>query len=493
MKTEIMLSEEATLDPQDWTSIRTLGHQMLDDMLDYLQSAGQLPAWKKPSAYAVGSMNQPLPEQSQEAASVYEDFFNQVLPFNNNNVHPRFWAWVQGGGTPMGMLADMLASGMNSNVSLGDHMAMYVEKQVIGWAKEMMGFPSEASGILLSGGSLANITALVVARNHFNKTIRAKGLQSVQSQLIVYGSSETHNCAIKGIEVIGIGNDNFRRIPIDENYRIKTDELKAAIEADIAAGLTPFCIIGNAGTVNTGAIDPLTELSAIAKAYGCWFHIDGAFGAIPKILPEFQQQLAGIELADSLAFDYHKWLYVNYEVACVLIRDADAHRNAFTVQANYLVTHERGLSAGPEAFSNLGMELSRGFKALKVWMSLKENGMQKYRQLVRQNIRQAEYLANLIRLEDNLQLMAEVSLNIVCFRYATSQHTDDELNHINKEILMRLHEEGIALPSYTLLNGKYVIRAAITNHRSRLADFDALVNAVVSIGNDVAPTIKIND
>ncbi|MBO9632828.1 MAG: amino acid decarboxylase [Chitinophagaceae bacterium] len=485
MKTEI-LPEGSTLDPQNWDSIRALGHQMLDDMIDYIQSSGQRPAWKKPSAYAMASMQQPLPEISQDAAHVYEDFFTQVLPFNTNNIHPRFWGWVQGGGTITGMLADMLASGMNANVSIGDHMPMYVEQQVINWAKEMMGFPSTASGILVSGGSLANITALIVARNHFNKSIRRKGLQSVSSPLIVYGSAETHNCAIKGIEVVGIGSDNFRKIPVDEHYCIRLDELTRMIEEDRAAGHTPFCIIGNAGTVNTGAIDPLTELADIAKANGCWFHIDGAFGAIPKILPEFQEKLKGIELADSVAFDYHKWLYVNYEVACVLIRDAAAHREAFAIAVNYLITHERGLSGGPDPFSNYGMELSRGFKALKVWMSLKEHGMDKYRQLVRQNLRQAQYLAELITMESMLELVAPVSLNIVCFRYTTPSSNNDELNHINKEILMQLHEKGIAAPTYTILDGRYVIRVAITNHRTRLTDLDQLVKAVIQIGNEVA-------
>lgn len=481
-----ILSEESTLDPQNWDTIRALGHKMLDDMIDHIQSSGQRPAWKKPSSYAMASMQQPLPESPQGASNVYEDFFTQVLPFNTNNIHPRFWGWVQGGGTVTGMLADMLASGMNANVSIGDHMPMYVEQQVVNWAKEMMGFPSTASGILVSGGSLANITALIVARNQFNKNIRRKGLQSVSSQLIVYGSAETHNCAIKGIEVVGIGSDNFRKIPVDEHYRINLDELTRIIGEDRAAGHTPFCIIGNAGTVNTGAIDPLTELAGIAKANGCWFHIDGAFGAIPKILPEFQQILKGIELADSVAFDYHKWLYVNYEVACVLIRDAEAHREAFAISVNYLMNHERGLSAGPDPFSNYGMELSRGFKALKVWMSLKEHGMDKYRQLVRQNLRQAQYLAGLIKTEGTLELVAEVSLNIICFRYTTPSANNDEHNRINKEILMQLHEKGIAAPTYTFLNNKYVIRVAITNHRTRLTDLDQLVKAVIQIGNEVA-------
>jgi aromatic-L-amino-acid decarboxylase len=485
MKRERVELEEETLDPADWSSMKELGHRMLDDMFDYLQSSRQRPAWKKPTKYALNSMEHPLPQFPQDASEVYEHFFTQVLPYNADNAHPRFWSWVQGGGTPLGMLADMLASGMNSNVSIGDHMPMYVEKQVLDWSKEMMGFPKEAGGILVSGASMANITALVVARNHFRKEVRKKGLQSVTEQLVMYGSAETHNCVLKGVEVIGIGSENFRKVPVDEQYRLRVDELQRMIKEDREAGLLPFCIVGNAGTVNTGAIDPLEEMAAIAKAEGLWFHIDGAFGAVPKILPEFADRLKGIELADSLSFDFHKWLYVNYEVACVLIRDVNIHRDGFATAVNYLVQHERGLSAGPESFTNFGMELSRGFKALKVWMSLKENGIRRYQQMIRKNLQQAQYLAELVKQSSNLELLADVTLNIVCYRFNPGGLNNEELNIINKEILMRLHEQGIAAPSYTLLNGQYAIRAAITNHRSQQEDFDILVEHTLRIGKEL--------
>jgi glutamate/tyrosine decarboxylase-like PLP-dependent enzyme len=431
-------------------------------------------------------MQQPVQQTGSEAVDVYQEFFTKVLPYDLNNVHPRFWGWVQGGGTPFGMLADMLASGMNSNVSLGNSMPMYVEKQVIDWSKQMMGFPTTASGLLLSGASLANITALIVARHHANRDIKTKGLQAVKGPLTIYGSSETHNCVLKGVEVIGIGSDNFRKVPVDDNYRIRIDELKRMIAEDRKAGYHPFCIVGNAGTVNTGSIDLIDELVAIAREENLWLHVDGAFGAIPKILPEFENELKGIEQADSLSFDFHKWMYVNYEAACVLIRDANVHREAFASAVNYLSLHERGLSAGPDGFNNYGMELSRGFKALKVWMLLKHYGLEEYRALVRQNLQQAQYLAELIQNQPSLELLAPVPLNIVCYRYNRGNGSDKELNSLNKEILMRLHEQGIAAPSYTMLNGRYAIRAAITNHRSRFEDFEALVKATVRIGNEVA-------
>jgi glutamate/tyrosine decarboxylase-like PLP-dependent enzyme len=300
--------------------------------------------------------------------------------------------------------------------------------------------------------------------------------------MMIYGSTETHNCVLKGVEVIGIGSDNFRKIPVDSNYRIRTDMLRQRIREDREAGLLPFCLVGNAGTVNTGAIDPIDELVTIAKEEGLWLHVDGAFGAIPKILPEFNEQLKALEQVDSLSFDYHKWLYVNYEVGCVLIRDEIAHREAFATAVNYLALHERGLSGGPENFTNFGMELSRNFKALKVWMSLKEHGIEKYASMVRKNLQQAQYLVELIGGEPHLELLADVTLNIVCYRYNPGDRSEEELNIMNKEILMRLQEEGIAAPSYTLLNNKYAIRAAITNHRSRRADFDVLVRETLRLG-----------
>ena len=476
---------EHSLDPADWEALRLLGHRMVDDMMEYLRTIGEKKAWEKMPDEVRSELQQPLPRTPQDTTKVYEDFLHTVLPYNKNNIHPRFWGWVQGGGTPFGMLADMLASGMNSNVAIGDHSAMYVEQQVLDWSKEIFGFPSSASGILTSGASIANITAMVVARNHFHTSIKQKGLHAVQGQLTVYGSAETHNCAVKGIEVIGIGSDNFRKIPVDAGYQVRTDLLKAAIKKDRQAGLIPFCIIGNAGTVNTGAIDDLEKLAAIAKEEGLWFHIDGAFGSVPYILPEFKDRLKGLELADSLSFDFHKWFYMNYEVGCVLIKNAEAHRAAFATPVNYLMKHERGLSAGPETFSNYGMELSRGFKALKVWMLLKEHGMEEYARQVRQNLQQAQYLAQLVKEDNELELLASVPLNIVCYRWNPGHISEEALNAINKEILMRIHEDGIASPTYTILEGKYAIRVAITNHRSRLEDFKALAEATGHIGQQL--------
>ena len=378
----------------------------------------------------------------------------------------------------------MLAAGMNSNLGIGDHSAVYVELQVIRWIKEFLGFPAEASGILVSGGSMANFTGLTVARNNIpDMDLRIKGLFESPSRLMIYGSVETHSSIQKTIETLGLGSGSFVKIPTDSNFRIDVKLLKEAIEKDRKRGRIPFCIIGNAGTVNTGAIDPLHQLAAIAKRENLWFHVDGAFGAFAAVVDEFKDEVKGIEEADSLALDLHKWMCMPYEVGCVLIKNRKLHRKAFHISTPYLLSHERGLPAGPDSFNHYGLQLSKGFNALKVWMSLKEHGSEKYRRIIRQNIAQAAYLAHSIEANEELELMAPVSLNIVCFRFVHPDLSADELNFINKEILMMLHESGIAITTYTILNGAYVLRVANVNHRSRKRDFDMLVQETVDAGN----------
>jgi aromatic-L-amino-acid/L-tryptophan decarboxylase len=477
-----ILEKEETLDPENWEQLRQLAHSMVDDMMSHLQTVAERPVWVKTPDDVKTFLNQPLPQQPTDTSQVYDEFKQYILPYNKGNVHPRFWSWVQGTGTAFGMMADMLASGMNPNNTIGDHAAMYVENQVIDWCKQMMGFPVEGSGLLVSGGSLANITAIITARNWFEESIRKQGLYTVNGQLTMYCSTETHNCIIKAADAIGIGQDNLRKIPTNDQYQIDIQKLKEQLTADRAAGFVPFCIVGNAGTVNTGAIDDLATLRQMATEQNMWLHIDGAFGALAKLVPAYQTQLKAIETADSVAFDLHKWMYMNYDVGCVLIRCQKIHRNAFTVSANYLLNHQRGLSAGPDPKANYGLELSRNFKALKVWMSLKEHGIEKYARLIEQNIAQAYYLENLILKNPDLELLAPVTMNIVCFRFNPKNKIIENLNDFNKEILMQLHEQGASAPSSTLLNGNYAIRVANVNHRSRKPDFEALVADVVRIG-----------
>jgi aromatic-L-amino-acid decarboxylase len=474
---------DQNLDPKDWEAMRALGHQMVDDLIDYWAGIREQKIWRPIPEEVKEVFDQPIPEQGQSPEEVYREFKENIFPYNKGNVHPRFFAWIQGTGTPMGTFGDLLASGMNPNTAIGEHSAMYVDRQVVNWCKELMNFPTEASGILVSGGSMANITALTVARNSFGEEkIRQKGLKAASGQLLIYCSVETHSCIQKAAEIIGLGTDAVRKIGVNERFELDVQLLKAQLEEDLQAGFLPFCLVGTAGTVNTGAIDPMVELLEISRAYGLWFHVDGAYGALGKLDPNYADALRAIEEADSLAFDLHKWLYVPYEVGCTLIRDAKKHRDSFAITPNYLLQEKRGLSGGLDSINNYGFELSRGFKALKVWMSIKEHGRAKYAAMIAQNNRHAAYLAELVEENPYLELMAPLSMSITCFRMIQPGWGEEALQALNKEILLRLQEEGIASPSSTILNGKYTLRIANVNQRTQREDMDLLVREVLRIG-----------
>jgi aromatic-L-amino-acid decarboxylase len=486
---------EETLDPQDWDAMRALGHRMVDDMLDWLESARERKVWQPVPAEVKAYFQQPAPTAPTPPAEVYADFLERILPYPMGNIHPRFWSWVMGNGTALGMLAEMLAAGMNPNLGGGEHVGIYVERQVIDWTKELLGFPADASGLLVSGASMANLVGLAVARNtraYFD--LRKVGLQGCTGRMMVYTSSEAHSSIQKAVELLGLGSDSLRLIPVDGAYRIDVPALERALVEDRAAGLQPMCLIGHAGTVNSGAIDPLEALADIAAREGMWYHVDGAIGAPAALAPDLRPKLAGMSRADSLALDFHKWLYVQFEAGCVIVRDEPSHRQAFSLTPEYLEHHgERGLAAGSRWPSEYGVQLTRSFRALKIWMSLREHGAEKYGRLISQNAAQARHLAELVEESPELELVAPVDLNIVCFRYHPGARDggdtgwdDERLNALNQEILLRLHESGIAAPSYTTLDGRYALRAAITNHRSRREDFDLLAGEVVRLGREVA-------
>jgi glutamate/tyrosine decarboxylase-like PLP-dependent enzyme len=466
--------------------MRALGHQMVDDLIDYWAGIREQKIWRPIPDEVKQVFDLPIPEEGQSPEEVYREFKEYIFPYNKGNVHPRFFAWIQGTGTPMGTFGDLLASGMNPNTAIGEHSAMYVDRQVVNWCKQLMNFPAEASGILVSGGSMANITALTVARNSFGEEkIRQRGLKAASGQLLIYCSVETHSCIQKAAEIIGLGTDAVRKIGINERFELDVTLLKAQLEADIQAGFLPFCVVGTAGTVNTGAIDPMDELLEISRAYQLWFHVDGAYGALAKLDPIYASALRAIEEADSLAFDLHKWLYVPYEVGCTLIRDAKKHRDSFAITPNYLLQEKRGLSGGLDSINNYGFELSRGFKALKVWMSIKEQGRAKYAAMIAQNNRHAAYLAALVEQNPYLELTAPLSMSITCFRMIQPGWEEKALQELNKEILLRLQEEGIASPSSTILNGKYTLRVANTNQRTRSEDMELLVREVLRLGKSI--------
>ncbi len=486
METKTQIQEE-NLDPQDWQSLRSLGHQMLDDMLDYLENVRERPVWQPMPETVRELFKQPLPLEPEGAEQAYRQFQETVLPYSMGNTHPRFWGWVMGNGTVLGVLADMLAAGLNPNMGGGDHAPVQVEQQVIDWCKQMFAFPAEASGLLVSGGSMANLVGLAVARYaRAEIDIRQQGVAAAPRRMTLYGSKEMHSSLQKAVELLGLGNEALRRIPVNERFEIDVPALAQAIANDRADGFLPICVIGNAGTVNTGAIDDLEALAELCVAENLWFHVDGAFGALAALSPNLKARVKGIQRADSLAFDLHKWMYLPFEAGCVLVQDAETHRRAFSLTPDYLAHGQRGLAGGSVWFSDYGIQLTRGFRALKVWMSLKEHGARKFGRLIQQNVDQAIYLGELVDAAPELERLAPVTLNIVCFRFTVPGMDEAALNAFNQELLIRLHESGIAAPSYTTLNGHYALRAAITNHRSRREDFDMLVEAVIRLGRQLA-------
>jgi aromatic-L-amino-acid decarboxylase len=481
-------SPERSLDPEDWEELRELGHRAIDDVVEYLKTVGERPVWQPLPQASRDLFAGPPPLEPTPRQEVYDQVRDHVLPYPTGNIHPRFWSWVGGTGTATQVIADLVISTMNAGGLGFDEVAStHVEIQLLDWLKALLGYPAEASGLLVSGGSMANLVGLAVARTHAAPyDLRKSGIDTNNHpRLVYYASSEAHSCIRKAIELIGLGSDSLHTIPVRHDFTIDIDELHDAIASDRAAGHRPACIIANVGTVNTGAIDPVNVLVDLALQEDMWVHADAAFGAFTKLSHTFASIVDGIERVDSLAFDLHKWLYVQYDCGGVFVRAPDVHRNTFSVIPSYIRNFDRGLASGPINFSEYGVQLSRSFKALRAWMGLKTEGVARYGEQIEQNIQQARYLSSLIDNEPDLERLAPTALNIVNFRFVADGIDDERLDVINAEILMRLQERGIAAPSSTMLRGRFSIRVAICNHRSRRSDFAALVSAVKAIGHEV--------
>jgi glutamate/tyrosine decarboxylase-like PLP-dependent enzyme len=467
-----------TLDPENWDDTRALAHRMLDDMLDYTADIRDRPVWSPIPDAVRARFRESLPLQPTALGDVYRQFADCIVPYTTGNVHPGFMGWVHGGGTAVGMLAEMLAAGLNANLGGRDHIPIEVERQIVEWTRRMFGFPGGASGIFVTGTSMANLMAVLVARTAtLGQDVRQHGLGEQGALLTAYTSSAAHGCISKAIDIAGFGRDALRNIGVDGCHRINIAALRAQIARDREAGLRPFLVVGSAGTVDIGAIDDLMALSSLCREQQLWFHVDGAYGALGILSPALAPLLAGLENADSIALDFHKWGQVPYDAGFLIVRDGERHRDAFAAPAAYLRRETRGLAAGSPWPCDLGPDLSRGFRALKTWFTLKTYGTEKLGAVIARSCALAGYLEARILAEPRLELMAPVQLNIVCFRYRAA-----DADKVNGEIVIDIQESGIAAPSTTLIDGRLAIRAAIVNHRTDTSDIDALISAVLEFG-----------
>ncbi|UPT85215.1 aspartate aminotransferase family protein [Bradyrhizobium barranii subsp. apii] len=467
---------QASLDPQDWSEFRTLAHRMLDEAIDGIANVRTRPVWQPIPDGIRAALKADVPREASDLADVYREFAEHVAPYATGNVHPGFMGWVHGGGTAVGMLAEMLAAGLNANLGGRDHMPIEVERQIVAWMRRLFDFPERASGIFVTGTSMANLMAVLVARTSALGTLaRQHGIGNDGALLTAYTSRAAHGCVSRAMDIAGIGTDALRKIDVDADHRIDVAALRTQIAIDREVGFKPFLVVASAGTVDIGAIDDLKAIAALCREEGIWFHVDGAFGALAIFSPELAPMLGGIELADSIALDFHKWGQVPYDAGFLLVRDGEQHRQAFAQPAAYLRREARGLAAGAVWPCDLGPDLSRGFRALKTWFTLKTFGTDRLGAVIARGCALAKYLETRVLAEPRLELLAPVNLNIVCFRY----RADDA---VNREIVADVQESGVAAPSSTTLDGRFAIRAAIVNHRTDETDIDALVAAVLEFG-----------
>jgi len=467
-----------TLDPSDWEVVRVQAHRMLDDMLDYTEHVRSRPVWQPIPNSVRSHFRGAIPRSQGALADVYDVFSRFVVPYATGNVHPGFMGWVHGGGTVTGMLAEMLAAGLNANLGGRDHIPIEVERQITEWARQMFGFPAGASGLFVTGTSMANLIAVLVARTAaLGRNVRRAGMKRGGAKLRAYTSAAAHGCIAQAMDLVGLGIDALRLLPVDASQRIDVAALQNAITADRAAGLKPFLVVGSVGTVDVGAIDDLRAVGALCRNEDLWFHVDGAYGALAVLSPELAPRLAGIQDADSIAFDFHKWAQVPYDAGFILVRDGEQHRDTFASPAAYLRRETRGLAAGSHWPCDYGPDLSRGFRALKTWFTLKTYGTDLLGAVMARTCALARHLEERVLSDPRLELMAPAQLNIVCFRYRA-----DDSNAVNAKIVADLHESGIAAPSTTIINGQLTIRAAFVNHRTQSCDVDALVESVLRLG-----------
>ena len=470
------------LDPED---VRRLGRLAVDCVAEHRAQLVERPVFGKVGADA-STFDIPLPETGRPAEEVISFVREHVMPRPMGNSHPRFFGFINATADPLGTVADYLASAMNPNCWGGDHAAVHVEDRVIRWLGELMGFPAGAQGILASDGSMANFIALAAARRAMTPgNVREDGLGN-GPRLVVYASDQVHSCVDKAVDLLGIGTRYLRKIPCDDAFRLPMDALARAVAEDRALGLRPAIVVGNAGTVNTGAVDPLDAIADFCAREGLWFHADGAYGAMARIAASLAPQFAGIERADSIAADPHKWLYVPYEAGATLVREGHRLSDAFRKFPEYLASDPDSPFPGPAWFAERGPELSRGFKALKVFMGLLRHGRSGYAAAIERDVALARFLSDAVDRRPELERLAPTTLSIVNFRYLVPGAAPERVDAVNRQIVNRLVGGGSFFLAPTILKGRASLRVCIVNFRTRGEDLQFLVDEVIRLGTELA-------
>jgi len=461
----------------DWDPARReeLGRAALDWVLGWFDAVGERPVYPEVSArWLEAGLSATLPLDPQDIRTVVDEFAAHVVAGSRDNGHPRMFGYVQSSGTFVGAVADFLASALNQNVTSwrSAPAATTVERQVVGWLRDIVGF--EGDGLLVSGGSMANFVALMAATAAAHPEVARRGVRALTGDPVVYASSMTHMSIPKAAAMAGLGRDAVRRVPVDAELEMDAAALDRAIGDDRRAGRVPICVVANAGDVNTGAIDPIDALADVCARHQVWLHADAAYGGFAVLAPSVRERFAGLARVDSMSLDPHKWLFVPVDCGCVLVRDPSALRRAFSYSADYVdVVSSPDMSE--YAFWDYGPELTRRFRALKIWMAFKAYGVRAIAAAIERNIQLARRLAELVDESDDFERLAPVPLGIVCFRYAGG---GGDLNARNRELLLRVQRGGKAYLSNAMIGDAFALRACIVNHRTTEGDLAVLLDEI---------------
>jgi aromatic-L-amino-acid/L-tryptophan decarboxylase len=478
---------------------RRLGHGLIDQIADFLASLPERPVTpgESPSILRqVLKTDEPLGEYGSNPEFLLKHIAELLFDHSLHNGHPRFWGYITSSAAPIGALGDLLAAAVNPNAGAWalSPAATEIEVQTVRWIAELIGYPTHGSGLLVSGGNMANFICLLVARTaRAGWDVRKSGLRhSSGRQLRVYTSSETHTWIQKAADLAGLGTDAIRWIPADDEHRVNIEELRRQIAKDREQGDLPFLVVGTAGSVSTGAIDPLRELAAVCRESGAWFHVDGAYGAFAAAVPGFSSQFCGLGEADSVAVDPHKWLYAPLEAGCVLVRNPDVLRQTFSYHPPYYHFDQEVVN-----YFEQGPQNSRGFRALKVWLALRQVGRSGYVRMIGDDIQLAQELSRQLAKETELEVLTQ-SLSITTFRYVPSElkiqcgngDTEEYLNQLNQELLGRLEKCGKLFLSNAYIGGRFALRVCIVNFRTSLEDISILPEIVCQLGREVDALLR---